>query len=515
MAATAAAKRAPRPRTVAPKATTPTEVPVITKPSIWTRIKTTAQKTAAVVAKPFKAVAAKIKPATEVVVTKTKSATKRVAQVAKSVVAKVSPFVSKFWKRALKPLLVSVAGGLALFGLVFGAIVAPFTTALCLVLAAGLSFLLAGAVEKALTYEDTRRYGRLARIALWVIDAIGIVGMVLVYTASAAVVALLMLGSWTFTAFVATFLTLSYLQVRGAASIAFVTWSVLSGNWTLALLWTLLFVTRIPARAAAVDAVPEYSEIRRKPETHDHVVRLAKERLRKGMSVRPSDAPNNPELWTRGNHLVAKGTEEMWGTEHDRAVDAVTGEDVDTNWAEVWVNEQPCTACGSKDGSMRVATDGPVATHGLCSTCFELQCEEDALKFTGVSLKQRSIEIHLNQAGIQHSKEYTASKFDATSFHWLETMWWRDRGGTEYVREKICLVDGQEVARVVHDHKRKVYRASVLGQLVRSGVKTSWELAQRVAQDELSDERAAVLRHEAAAEEVVGETLVRLQPKKV
>jgi len=492
MAATAATKRASRPRTVAPKATTKTEVSVNnTKPSIWTRVKTTASKTVAIIVKPFKAVAAKSKPVTAKITKTTKTVVAKIVKTVKAVIAKIAPVSTKFWARSLKPLLLGIIGGVALFGLVVASIVAPFTTVLALALSGGLVIGLSLGVKYLEEHETTSRF---ARIALSILDVVVRTGIVLVYAAAALFVAALCATSFTFLVFSSMFLALTYLQVRGAASISFMAWAVVSGNWTLALLWALLFVARIPARSIAVDVtVPEYSEIRRKPEVHEDVRRAGQQ-------------PAQPT----GNFLRAKGTEELWGTEHDRDPNAT-----DPNWSEVWVNDSACNGCGSNDGATRVATDGPIATHGLCSKCFDLQCEEDALRFTGVSLKARSVEVRLNQTGIEHSKEFSASKFDPTSFHWMESAWWRDRSGAEYAREKLCLMDGREVARVVHDYKRKVYRASVLGQLVRNGVKTTWEMAQSTAQDELNDERAAVRRYEEAAEEVVGEAPARHVLKRV
>jgi len=498
MATATATKRASRPRTVAPKATTQAEVPAITA-SVWTRIKTAAKKTAAVIVKPFKAVATKVKPVTAkvaktaktvgaTIVKTAKTVGAKTVKAVKAVVAKIEPVSTKLWARSLKPLLLGIVGGVALFGFVVAAIAAPFTTAITLALAGGLVIGLALGVKYLEEHEAT---SRLARIVLRVLDAIVLTGIVLVYAAAALFVFALCATSFTFFVFTTTFLALTYFQVRGAASISFVSWAVVSGNWTLALLWALLFVSRIPVRAATV--VPEYSEIRRKPEVHETIRRATQQ-------------PSQPT----GNFLRAKGTEELWGTEHDRDPNTV-----DPNWSEVWVNDSACNGCGSTDGAMRVATDGPIATHGLCSKCFDLQCEEDALRFTGVSLKARSVEVRLNQVGIAKSKEFLASKSDATSFHWMESAWWRDRSGAEYAREKLCLMDGREVARVVHDYKRKVYRASVLGQLVRNGVKTTWEMAQSTAQDELNDERAAVRRYEEAAEEVVGEAPVRHTLKRV
>ncbi len=526
MAASVATKRASRPRTVAPKATTQAEVPATNKPSIWTRIKTAAQKTAAVIAKPFKAVAAKIKPTSKKVATTVskpfKAAARFVSRISRdlrvshvnmkavlaggwrpvdwslfgwgsramAVVVMSGRFVSTFWARSLKPMLLGLIGGVALFGFFVAAIVAPITTSLVLLLAGGLVVGLALGVKYLEEHEAT---SRLARITLRILDALVLTGTVFVYAAAALTVFTLCLTSFTFFAFTATFLTLTYLQVRGAASIAFVAWAVVSGNWMLALLWALLFVSRIPTRTATRDAaIPTYSEIRRKPEVHENVRRATQQPAQPAQPAQPT-----------GNFLRAKGTEELWGTEHDAPPAA------DWDWTDIEPN-YPCVACRSTTGAMRIATDGPVDTHGLCGACFDLQCEEDALRFTGVSLKARSVEVRLNQKGIEHSKEFSASKFDSTSFHWMESAWWRDRGGAEYAREKLCLMDGREVARVVHDYKRKVYRASVLGQLVRNGVKTTWEMAQSAAQDELNDERAAVRRHEEAAEEVIGEAPARL-----
>lgn len=539
MAATARSNRK-----VAPKAPTKTEASVTPAPapapktSIWTRVGNIANT----IAKPFKAAARKVVSVTKTVAVKTASAVKTGAKKTKSVVAKattktkvaaqfvvaklpvrrVAFFGLTLWYRALRPLLRGVIGSLGLGVLIFGAIAAPMTTAILLVVAAGFTFLLARLVKSA---EEIEHHSRFARIVLAGIDGLVRLGLALAYVSAATVVVALSVVSPAFAVFMVLAIGLTYFQVHGSMPIAFVAWCVLTGNWSLAIVWALWFLLRLPARSGlpmyGVDAVPEYSEIRRKPEVHEdvvsrpaHNVRLATERRRKGMSVRPSDAPNNPELWTRGEHLVAIGTEEMWGTEHDQPVNLA-----DLEGTAMPVVAPACGSCKTTNGAMRLRTqdyrflsgsvtdvyytDDGMPMHAadvmLCEACYAAECEDNALAYTGVSLEKRSVEIRLNKLGIEHSSEYAASLFDPTSHHWMVSAWWRDREGGQHAREWSDLVNGHVVATVVHDYRRKVFRASALGKVVPNGVKTSLEDARRAAIDELSDEGAAVERHVDAA----------------
>lgn len=524
MATVTATKKAHRARIAIPKMAPSAEAPAkltpapASKPSIWTRVKTMAKKTVTVVSKIYARVKARITRAIDV----------------------AKPVVSKLWRLALKPLLLGTLSGVALFGLVVGAIVAPLTTVFMLLVAGLATLSLAHGVKSLEAHESV---SRLARVTLRVLETIARIVVGLVYTAAALLVVGMCLASWAFTAFAAAFVVLAYLEVRGSASIAFLAWSLLTGNWALAIVWALLFAIRIPTRAVA-ETVPAYSEIRLKTDVHEDVivrpapsiessrVRLAQERTRKGMPVRPSDAPNNPELWTRGNHLVAKGTEELWGTEHDIALvvhdDADEGRAVSVEaWDAAWDNDQVCGACKASKGALRIRSmNVPFATGGtqqgevhererdlLCATCFEAECEDVALALTGVSLTARSTEVRLSQKGIAHSPEHAASVFDPTMPQWLESMWWRDRNGEQYPREWTCLVNGREAALVVKDHKRQVFRASVLGRVVPNGTKKTIEEAKRVAENELSDEANAVERHVEAADAVVADG-ARRQSKK-
>ncbi len=544
-----ATKRVQRTRPVAPKATTPAEVPATpapapaSEPSIWTRVKTAAKKTAAVVAKPFKAAAKIVTRSAKAVASKTKAVVVKIRNA--SSVRAATGFVSMLWNRVFRMFLRAMFMGIAASVVLLGAIVAPFWTFLVV---AGLGLALVGLALGVKALEEAEGTSRAARIVLAILEGIVRAGLVLSYIASAAMTLLMAVTSLPFAVFVVgACVALWYKSPMGVFA-AFAAFCVLSGQWWALALWLIFF--GLPVAKHEDAEVPEYSEIRRKPEAHENVVRRTEsdherdiverynEARRQGWSheealrdrdIRPDAAPNHPELWTRGNHLVAKGTEELWGTEHDRPLvvhdDADEGRAVPVEpagpWHEVWDNDQACSACGTTKGAMRIRSmNVPFVTAGtgkgnaaedaherelLCSACFTAECEDVALALTGVSIDARSVEVRLNKAGIEHSPEHAASKFDPTSFHWLESGWWRDRNGNQHAREWSCLVNGRVVASIVQDHRRKVFRASALGKVVPNGVKTSVEAAKRAAEDELSDEANAVERHVEAADAVAPE----------
>jgi hypothetical protein len=485
MATTATARRAHRQRTVAPKATTPAEAPATTKPSFWTRVKTAAKKVGNAVTRAAKAVVQFVKPMTD----------------------KVVAVAQRLWVRGLRTLLRTVLLVMFAAAVVLGLTLAPISTFFTLVLTAGVLFAFAAGLN---ALEDREATSRAARIALQVLNAIAYFVRGAVYGFAGIMVLAMMSVSLSFSVFVVGSLIAAYYDSAFGVFLAFAASCILSGQWLLLMLDIVLFgipSMRKAAPAAEVIDVPEYSEIRRKPDVHENVVRAQPQ-----SAARPA-----------GSFLRAKGTEELWGTEWDSAGYGDPDRrpnspaEVDQNWADVWVNDKVCSACGTDKGAMRTkshhrAGDGTTDAW-LCSECYDHECEDDAIRFTGVSLKTRSVEVRLNQTGIENAPAFAASKADPTSFHWMESAWWRDRAGDEHPRERICLMDGLEVARIVHDYKRKVYRASVLGVVVKNGVKTSWEAAQAVAQDELNDESAAVRRHEDAAEEVVGEAPARQSKK--
>jgi hypothetical protein len=502
-----------------PKMDTQVEVPTddTNKPSIWARIKTAAQKTmtvvanaskktAAVIAKPFKAAAKKVAPPIKSAAKKMACWARLVAYRVKHAVRPVTNFLEKLWHRALKPMCQFVLLTTAVTVGFICAYLAPLATVLTLIVAAGVFFLLASAVSstdeirQALPLIPRERWfvravARASLAFVWGIEALARLLRVAAYAGSLLLLGLMCATSASFAFFMLTFVVLSYLQVKGASTIAFYAWCVVTGNWGTLLVFALFDTTVLMTRATRVTrtatptaTVPERTEASASRESSRSIVLDAEIVVEDAVRVvTPSDAPGQPHLWTRGNFLRAKGTEELWGTVHDVA--PVSAPD----WAEQWDASTPCNACDEPKGGLRVTTDGPIDTHGLCGACFDLQCEEDALRFTGVSLKARSLQVQLNATGIASTPEYSASKFNNNALHWLTTAWWRDRSGKSFEREWSCLHDGNVVAAVRHNYKRNVYLVTVLGKTV-SSTKTTLGAAKRLASDTINDEGNAVSR---------------------
>lgn len=537
-------------RKVAPKAATPAEVPATNpKPSIWTRVKTVTTKTAKVVrnsavivgktiAKPFKAVAKKIKPAAKTtfvrggkVYTGTKARIVRIASnlqnSVKRIATKVAPRVSRFWTLSLRPMLAAMLIAFAFTGLLVAAVFAPFVTALVLLGGALGVFGMAMGLKRLELREAAG--SRAAHVILNIIEGVAQFLRAFMYAVTAVAVFAMCLVSLPFALFVAVDLVLSYFEVRGATTIAFLVSCLASGNWAMALAWLMWRGMR--GGVITERSVPAYSEIRRSSDTHADTRHAKKD-------VTPAMAPNNPETWTRGNYLHATGTEELWGTEFDAPPpsvvvhdDADEGRSVPVQrWDVAVTNEIKCSSCNTDKGAMRLRSHSfvqlhtreavavgdslakmlewtPVAgapfersTEMLCSACYVAECEDLAITYTGVSLDKVSVEVRLNKTGIEHSPEHAKSVFEPESFVWLVSGWWRDKAGTQHAREHSCLVNGKVVATVVKDHRRNVFRATVLGKLVDSGVTKTLETAKYAAQSDLNDELNAVDRHVEAAE---------------
>jgi hypothetical protein len=445
-------------RTVAPKATTKVEVPTTPAPakvSFLARAKVTVVKTARRV----------------VAIVKT---------TAKAVVARVKPIAKRAWAIALRPYLGGVLAGAALGTVIIGAFVAPATT-IATLLVGGLVFVGLARGVRALEESDSRA----AKVALDILEIVGQALRALAY-AGAAVLAVAMASvSWTFAVFSVLLLVLAYLDVRGAGTIAFLAWCVLSGSWGFGLLWLMwrgaARLTLSRSQPVAVD-VPEYSEIRREPVEHAHVLR---------------------------RDYVAVGAEEV--------ADLIVPE---PSWEETYENATACDACGTTKGAARIRSNAvPFVTVGspnfgkpheasdamLCSSCYEAECEDNAIALTGVSLKKVSTNVVLNAVGREALPEVAASKADVTQVFWAVTAWWRDRRSNHHERQWDCFHDGKVVATVVYDHSRKVYRASALGKFL--GTKTAPGAAKRLSTDAIFDEGNAVTRMvEALAPEAVAES---------
>lgn len=432
-------------RKVAPKAATKAEAPATTTPvkaSFLARAKAVVVKTASRVAAFVKTQA------------------RKVALVARVTVARVKPIAKRAWTVALRPFLGGVIAGTAFLFVVVGALAAPFTTVLMLLVAGGLLVLTARLVKQ---LEDTATISRFSRVTLNVLEVIGQALRALAYAGAALLTIAMAATSIPFAVFAALALTLAYFDVRGGGTIAFLAWCVLSGSWGFGLLWLMWRGASRMASSGpvAVDVqVPEYSEIRRRePVEHAHVL--------------------------RADH-VAVGTEEV--------ADLVeTADD-----AESLELAPPCDACGTAKGTARVRSNAvPFTTAGqvgqphepsnamLCTECYDAECEDNAIALTGVSLNKRSVNVALNAIGRANLPEVAASKADTSQVFWATTAWWRDRKDHHHDRQWDCFHDGKIVASVTYDHARKVYRASALGKFL--GTKTGIGVAKRLAVDAFND----------------------------
>lgn len=465
-----------RNRTVAPKATTKTEdsvKPTPAKASFWTRVATKARRVVSIVTKSVRTFATRVRTVTA------------------KAVAVVKPVVVRAWTRALRPFLKGVMAGIAAFVFIVSAIVAPVTTVL-LVLGLGLFFLVAAWGVKQLELREFS--SRAASIALRVLDGIAKVFVAIAYAASFIMAVSMALASWPFAVFSIVLLTLSYFDMRGAGTISFLLWSLLSGNWALGLTWLLWRgALRVAAPRPASD-VPEYSEMRREPLIHADTLRRTRD--------------------------VPRGAEEM--TAYPQAEDAVIIEEyraetaVESDWVDVWEGNDACAACGTTEGALRVRSNAlpfvtvaggenagmphAQASDMLCSDCYSAECEDNVVAMTGVSLRKRSVDVMLNALGRKTLPEVAASEKDASTLHWAVVGWWRDRRGNHHERQWDCYHAGKVVATVVYDHPRKVYRASAFGRLI--GTKTALSVAKRLASDIVSDEGLATLRMVNALDDV-------------
>lgn len=446
-------------RTVAPKATTRTEAPVTPAPvkaHFFARAKTFIVKTA------------------KRVVTFTKSVARKVATVASKATKRIQPIATRAWTVALRPFLKGVAAGVAFFMLLVSAFVSPVATIVGLWVAA-LAFL---AAARGLQWlERNEHTSRFARITLSALNAIALTLRAAAYVFSAFVAIALCATSVPFAVFTALLLVLAYFDVRGAGTIAFLAWCLFSGSWALGLLWLLWRGASTAARDEVIaEEVPAYSEIRLKPVRHEDVLRAKR-------AMEATDAV-----------LVPLGTEEVAHLVNEPA------------WDELFDNVIACEACGTTKGALRIrsnalpfatagdkpGTEHPESDHMLCSSCYALECEDNAIAMTGVSLKKRSVQVTLTAVGRAALPEYQQSKTDITQVYWATVSWWRDRKNNHHVRQWDCFHDGKVVATVVYDHTRKVYRASALGKFL--GTKTGELAAKSLATDAIFDEANAVDR---------------------
>ena len=162
-----------------------------------------------------------------------------------------------------------------------------------------------------------------------------------------------------------------------------------------------------------------------------------------------------------------------------------------------------CAACGDIEASLVRSMDDHHFADGsirpsdawLCGECFDRECEDNAIKYTGVSLKKVSVDVRLNEAGLLATSECQASIKDLDHVFWTAqpTAWWRDKNGQLHARAWSCFNGGNVVATVSFEYRRGVYRAATLGKVV-GGPQKTLQLAQRLANDTLFDESTAVTR---------------------
>lgn len=458
-------------------------------------VKAAAVKTAQAVKRAAKKVAEVAAPAARVLakpfIAAGRAARKAYRTVADSKVGDIARsawgMIAQGWRRMLKPflkqwgLLFSVAAWLT------GVAVAPIATAVV----TGAAGLLALALSKGLAWLE-QSDSKLARITRDVLEAIGQALRVTFYVASGLIALLTASVALPFAVLFATELTLR--------SIGWWPFERLGGSFFEGFVqgFDEGLVVATATEAPVEPPKPMRARTRVEPAA-------AKPAPRVHLPVVPSPMPEvvnlADEIRPTGGFLRAKGTEELWGTEHDKP----------------FVNDTACSACGTVEGPLRAKShrrgDDGEPEAWLCSACYDHECEDNALKYTGVSLKARSVEVHLNDIGIDESPAMRQSKDSPEEYIWFDVAWWRDRDGNEHLRERALLLDGLEVARIRKDHKRGHWRSVVLGQVV-GGPKVSPKEAQAVAQDELDRERNVVQRHEEAAAEIIGEAPARRRPGK-
>jgi hypothetical protein len=434
-------------------------------------------------------------------------------------------FAARLWHRSIRPLLRAMMYAFAIVA-VFVALAVGFTVAplATILIYAGLVAAMLAIARGLRALEAAEVDGSTwARRTLNALNIGARVLRVLAYAAAAALTAALCAVSLSFAAFVAIDVVLSYLEVRGATTIAFLVSCAISGQWEIAIAWVLWRAVRGGVISDASPAAYDRAAALRRDEMDAEAEVFEAETARAHRDVvdvvdavvelRPCDAPNNPELWTRGNHLIAKGTEEMWGTEHDAP--PVTADEIGET------HDMRCAACTeASSGLLPSRVNGDL----VCEVCYAAEAEDAALRYTGVSLKARSVEVRLNQAGVEASDEYALSRAVAAgqltaaqratlaesgwvegddAGVWLLVAEWRDKQGREFPREWVCLYDGIEVARVSHERKRNVYTASVMGE-VASRTWNDRGAARRAANRQLRDYESSVAKKVAELGSIAG-----------
>lgn len=481
-------------RKFAPKANTQVEVSTDPKPSIWTRIKTTAKRlvgatkrgivtAAKTVARPFKAAA------------------RFVARKTLTVRFAIAMFVRRLWTRALQPFLGGVTLGLTLFAFLYAPVL--FIAALVV---GGLLFL---ALAKGVEALDQRAAdSRLARFALMVIEVLGYTAIILEYLAAAFIAGVLCAASLPFAVFMGMYLVLKYIGNRHALLASTLTFCLLAGLLAPVLLWLVWRMYLAAVSSSQTSTTPTPPPVRENAPSVDADIVVVP------TDITPSMAPDAPETWHRGNFLRAQGTEELWGTEHDVAPTTFLVHDDADEGQAVPVNT-PCVSCGTTDGALRAAAGDPVDLRGLCTTCFDVECEVDAIDRTGVSLTKRNIAYSLNDVGLRATPEYAASVFDADRWYWVRTEWFRDRVGINHERTWTVLAEGKPHGAVTYMHAQKgMYGYDAANRpicvvRVRRGQK-AYQEALAAAKAQVTDELNKRADRQPAATEIAPPTLASL-----
>ena len=220
------------------------------------------------------------------------------------------------------------------------------------------------------------------------------------------------------------------------------------------------------------DIVCRYNECRRQGWTHEEALA--------GLTIGPDIAPNYPELWTRGNFLTAKGTEEMWGTEHD--VPPATADEIGE------VHDMTCAGCALLVTSL-LPSKALVTAAGqadlVCEECLaaEVAAAESAARAQRAAAataarKAHGVDVRMTWSDVRASEEHVLSRAlfsgdlttrqldrlaelgwtgDDDTRVWLETAFYRDSRGVPHEREWTCLSNGQPVARIWYERKTKAW----------------------------------------------------------
>lgn len=374
-----------------------------------------------------------------------KRAAKKVVAVTKTLATRVWAKTSTAWRTALRPFLKAFGAVVAVVVWSSALVAAPLGT-VALTASAGVLIIGLSRVLEALDHSSNR----VAKLAIKVIEAIAQALRAAFYLWSAAI-AVLTLPAW-----------------GPMAAIVGATYFILKALPRSEMMYEM--PTQAPVDA---DLEVPAAKRRQKIEVVEPEI-LAERDLCKGCNnYTRVDAENGcchacreAPVADKPKAIRAKGAEEMY-------------------------DMPACDACGTIEGTLRARSHrraNDAEAHALlCSGCYDLECEDDALRFTGVSLKKMSTEVRLNGAGLEATSECAASRAD-DNVHWAPTAWWRDKIGTLHERAWSGFVRGEVVANVIFDYRRGTYRMLVMGKPPRDvGAQRSYGAARDIATDLWND----------------------------